>query len=64
MSQPWANIHHFDGTLQDLVDDDGDVLQGWYFQHMDGDKPTGSLTGPYGSSKECESAAIKEYMLA
>ena len=62
--EPYADIHHYDGSDVTVVDEDGDPRLGWYFQFMGSNtEPTSSLLGPYGSSKECEAAAIKEWVL-
>jgi hypothetical protein len=62
--EPYADIHHFDGSDKSTIDDDGDPRLGWYFQFMKTiTEPLTSLFGPYESSRECEAAAIKEWVL-
>lgn len=63
MSEPYADIHHFDAdNTTGLVDDDGDTLLGWYFQLMRNvAEPITSLIGPYGSQDECHTAALAEW---
>lgn len=62
MQEAYADIHHYEGIDPNMVDDDGDPLQGWYFQLMRaiGD-PISALIGPYGSHSDCEDAAIFEW---
>lgn len=61
MPNPYADIHHFDGTTPDL-DDDGDQRFGWYFQIMETTKrPLSVLIGPYTRRDECEQAAQEEW---
>lgn len=61
---PYVDIHSFDGTNPSFIDDEGDIRLGWYYQYMSGDKkPMDLMTGPYGSSKECEAAAIRNWVV-
>ena len=63
-NEPYADIHHFDGSDKTVIDDEGDPRLGWYFQFMGSEtEPLTSLLGPYGTSRECEAAAIKEWVL-
>lgn len=59
----YADIHHFKtNNNTGLVDDDGDTLNGWYYQIMQNSEVASSnLTGPYFSKLECETAATKEW---
>lgn len=63
MSDPYADIHHFNArNKSDMLDVDGDPMLGWYFQLMEGSSvPITELIGPYGSHEECEQAAIQEW---
>ena len=61
--QPYANIHHYDGTDKETLDDDGDPRQGWYFEFIEDQTPITPMIGPYASNIECEAAALKEWSL-
>ncbi len=60
--EPYADIHHYDGQDKTALDEDGDQRLGWYFQYMADQEPLTTMFGPYGTSKECEAAAIREWV--
>lgn len=52
-------IHHFDASKSCRLDDDGDVMNGFYYQFTDTlDMPVGGLIGPYGHGPAAEKAAL------
>lgn len=61
MREPYADIHHYDGSGVD-VDEEGDNRYGWYFQIMKTEEqPLSEMIGPYTHQDECEQAAQKEW---
>lgn len=57
-----AEIHEFDGST---VDEDGEIMIGWYYRFLDThDVPISLLMGPYASAGEAEAACQREYKLS
>ncbi len=57
-----AEIHQFDGST---VDEDGEIMLGFYYRFLDThDIPISLLMGPYASASEAEAACHREYNLS
>lgn len=55
-------IHHFDPAKSCRLDDDGDIMNGFYYQFADAlDVPMGGLIGPYGQGAAAEKAALAAF---